>query len=111
MKSTWRVKYAHIPQHVLTLRLQEIAALCSAYSYIASVFEDLFVWHGIGSTQRERNAAVHFAMELAQDSDSGTRDVSEVEEGHESDLFKDILGEGDYASAYVGTRGFECDCG
>ena len=88
-----------------------MAALCSGYSYIASVFEDLFVWHGVGSTQRERNAAVHFAMELAQDSDSGTRDVSEVEEGHESDLFKDILGEGDYASAYVGTRGFECDCG
>lgn len=42
-------------------------------------------------------------MELAQDSESGTRDISEIDEGNEPAFFREILGEGDYASANVGS--------
>ncbi|CAD6581118.1 MAG: hypothetical protein CYPHOPRED_001487, partial [Cyphobasidiales sp. Tagirdzhanova-0007] len=71
------------------------SSLCSASAYVASVFQELFVWHGKGSTDLERIAAYQYAQELSQ----GQRDIVEVYEGREGSLFSDIMGDHDYASA------------
>lgn len=65
------------------------------------MFQDLFVWHGRGSTSAERRAAVQYANELAVE---GRRTVIEMLEGSEEQLFKDIMGEEAYASANVKSR-------
>lgn len=115
--------------------LQHCESLCSAYTYVASVFQDLFIWYGRGSLESERKAAKSFVTELVKASDVSvafttkgrhgsssspsiaehvasslqlphpifqtTRAVDEMEEGSESDVFKDILGMRDDASAVL----------
>ena len=83
------------------LSAQHRSSLCSASAYVASVFQELFVWHGKGSTDLERIAAYQYAQELSQ----GQRDIVEVYEGREGSLFSDIMGDHDYASANVGLLG------
>lgn len=81
---------------------QERSSLSSAYSFVASIFEDIFVWHGRGSTDFDRAAAVAYAQSLASSAtDLPQRKVAELEEGQEGDFWQDMMGEQDYASADV----------
>ena len=69
---------------------------------MASIFEDIFVWHGRGSTDSDRAAAVAYAQTLASSAiDLPLRNVAELEEGQEGDFWQEMMGEQDYASADV----------
>lgn len=81
----------------------QASSLCSAYSYIASVFQDLFVWYGRGTPDEESRVALQYAEELAKATPGPKRKVAHMLEGAESDLWKDIMGhEEEYAFANVG---------
>lgn len=81
----------------------QASSLCSAYSYIASVFQDLFVWYGRGTPDEESRVALQYAEELAKAAPGPKRKVAHMLEGAESDLWKDIMGhEEEYAFANVG---------
>lgn len=79
------------------------SSLCSAYSYIASVFQDLFVWYGRGTPDEESRIALQYAEELSKAGpDSQKRKVVHMLERQESDLWRDIMGkEEEYAFANV----------
>ena len=79
---------------MLTTRIQNVKYLCSGFSYCISVLDTLWVWYGCGTTQTERDAAKRYSQSLA----SG-KNVIEVEEGQEDEMFWMFLGEGDYAKA------------
>lgn len=55
------------------------------------------MWHGLGATPEERQAALEYARSLASDPEA----VIELTEGHgdEDEMFWLILGEGEYAKA------------
>lgn len=65
---------------MLDVTLQNTANLCSAYSIVVSILNDVFVWHGRGSSEPERAAMVSYARELA----SPDAEISEYEEGAEN---------------------------
>lgn len=80
----------------------QAASLCSGFSYIASVFQDLFVWYGRGSPDSECRVALQYAEELARSSHGSKRKVAHMLEGSESQLWQDIMGgDEEYASANV----------
>lgn len=80
----------------------QASSLCSAYSYIASVFQDLFVWYGRGTPDEESRVAFQYAEELARAGPGAKRKVAHMLEGAESDLWSDIMGhEEEYAFANV----------
>ena len=83
----------------------QASSLCSAYSYIASVFQDLFVWYGRGTSDEESIIALQYAEELSKSGigpGSIKRKVVHMLEGQESELWNDIMGqEEDYAFANV----------
>lgn len=80
----------------------QASSLCSAYSYIASVFQDLFVWYGRGTPDEESRVAVQYAEELAKAGPGAKKKVAHMLEGAESDLWRDIMGhEEEYAFANV----------
>ena len=59
------------------------------------MLDTLWVWHGCGATQTERDAAKRYSQSLA----SG-KNVVEVEEGQEDELFWMFLGDNEgYARA------------
>ena len=74
---------------------QEIGNLCSAFSYCVSVLDALYVWHGRGANQIEREAASTYAKKLATDSVTCT----EFDEGNEEEMFWMMLGEEPYANS------------
>lgn len=81
----------------------QASSLCSAYSYIASVFQDLFVWYGRGTPDEESRVALQYAEELARAGTGPKRKIAHMLEGAESDLWRDIMGhEEEYAFANVG---------
>ena len=76
---------------------QSIRNLCSGFSYCISLLETFYVWHGRGSTARERQAALTYAQTLAPNASN----VIELFEASNDDdeMFWIILGEGDYGKA------------
>ncbi|KAJ1031142.1 hypothetical protein NDA18_002361 [Ustilago nuda] len=80
------------------------ANLCSGDSFVFSVLSTLGVWHGRGSSESVRAAAVRFAQALAKATSSGvrsTQDVAEVEEGSEDNPFWNVFDKTEtYASAW-----------
>jgi hypothetical protein len=82
--------------------IQQRSSLASCSSFVASIFQDLFVWHGRGSLDNERAAALAFAHSLASsDAEDGERSMVELEEGHEDEFWLDVMGDDEYASANV----------
>jgi len=70
--------------------------LCSGFSFCISVLDCLWVWHGRGSSDMERAAALGYSKTLT----SGTqKSIQEVNEGEEDEMFWMFLGEDDYANA------------
>ncbi|KZV97745.1 hypothetical protein EXIGLDRAFT_729858 [Exidia glandulosa HHB12029] len=74
-----------------------ISNLCSGYSYCLSILGALYVWHGRGSPEAERQQALTYAntMLLAE----GMEEVTELSEGAEDEMFWAILGDEPYANA------------
>lgn len=76
-----------------------IRNLCSGYSYCVSILDQIYVWHGCGSTPKERNAARDYAQASAV---KGTS-ITELREGDNDvndEMFWMVLGDsGDYAKA------------
>ncbi|KAG1900621.1 uncharacterized protein F5891DRAFT_951765 [Suillus fuscotomentosus] len=76
-----------------------IRNLCSGYSYCVSILDQIYVWHGCGSTPKERNAARDYAQVSAA---KGTS-IKELREGDndvDDEMFWMVLGDsGDYAKA------------
>jgi hypothetical protein len=87
------------------------SSLCSAYSYVASVFQDLFVWYGRGSPDDESRVALQYAETLSKAGPGFKRKVVHMLEGSESELWNDIMGHGeDYACANVSCSAKEIIC-
>ncbi|KAJ1032906.1 hypothetical protein NDA16_000185 [Ustilago loliicola] len=80
------------------------ANLCSGDSFVFSVLSTLGVWHGRGSSDSVRAAAVRFAQALAKSGSSVARsaqDVAEVQEGAEDSLFWNVFDKTEvYANAW-----------
>jgi hypothetical protein len=87
------------PRTTLKYSLQNIRNLCSGYSYCVSILDQIYVWHGCGSTPKERNAARDYAQACAV---KGTS-ITELREGDndvDDEMFWMVLGDsGDYAKA------------
>ncbi|THH08146.1 hypothetical protein EW145_g2904, partial [Phellinidium pouzarii] len=75
-----------------------VRSLCSGFSYCVSVLDTLWVWYGCGSAPAERDAALRYAQMLTSASAS-EKDLVEVEEGEEDEMFWMYLGEDGYARA------------
>jgi hypothetical protein len=77
--------------------MQHVKNLCSAFSYCVTLLDQLFIWHGRGSLDAERSAAMEYAHKLAGNPDN----IVELKEGEgdKDEMFWMILGEDDYASA------------
>lgn len=73
---------------------QHVKHLCSGYSYCISVLDTLWVWYGCGSVQPEREAVKRYSQHLG----SG-KNIVEVEEGQEDEMFWMFLGDEGYARA------------
>ncbi|KAG8894466.1 hypothetical protein FRB99_001247 [Tulasnella sp. 403] len=69
--------------------------LCSAFSYVATVLDAIFVFHGKGATQSEREAALKYAQSISPPN----REPVEFEESHEDEMFTMVLGEEQHAMA------------
>ncbi|KAG2129838.1 uncharacterized protein EDB93DRAFT_1095220, partial [Suillus bovinus] len=87
-------------EHILIDQVNlNIRNLCSGYSYCVSILDQIFVWHGCGSTPNERNAARDYAQVSAV---RGTS-ITELREGDNDvhdEMFWMVLGDsGDYAKA------------
>lgn len=81
---------------------QEIKHLCSAFSFIVSVLETIYVWHGRGALAAERSHAAAYAALLAGDSLT----VVQFDEGKEDPMFWMCLGDDEWANAsYWSERG------
>ncbi|KAG1816103.1 uncharacterized protein BJ212DRAFT_211869 [Suillus subaureus] len=76
-----------------------IRNLCSGYSYCVSILDQIYVWHGCGSSPKERNAARDYAQASAVNGTS----ITELREGDndvDDEMFWMVLGDsGDYAKA------------
>jgi len=80
----------------------QASSLCSGYSHVASVFQELFVWYGRGSPDEETRVALQYAESLSRSGSGAKRKVVHMLEGAETALWKDIMGnEEEYASANV----------
>lgn len=88
----------------------QASSLCSAYTYIASVFQDLFVWYGRGTLDEESRFALQFSEELAKAGPGARRKVVHMLEGQESELWREIMGsEEEYAFANVSLNSSICN--
>ncbi|KAF9529441.1 hypothetical protein CPB83DRAFT_765018 [Crepidotus variabilis] len=81
-----------VDEHDLSIR-----NLCSAFSYCFTILGSIYIWHGCGSTPKERQAALSYAQTLSPDPVSPT----ELVEGENDDdeLFWMMLGDEDFARA------------
>lgn len=76
-----------------------IRNLCSGYSYCVSIIDQIYVWHGCGSTTKERNAARDYAQACAVKGTSIT-ELREGDNDEDAEMFWMVLGDsGDYAKA------------
>lgn len=71
--------------------------MCSGFSYCLTILDTLYVWHGCGSKQEERDAALQYAQGLAAKGST----VVELLEGESDDdeMFWMMLGDNEYAKA------------
>lgn len=71
--------------------------LCAGFSYCISVLDSVYVWHGCGSTETERQAARRYALTLTSSGDN----VTELSQGENDDdeMFWMILGDDGFANA------------
>lgn len=71
--------------------------MCSAFSYCFSLVGSVYVWHGCGSTVKEREASLEYAHTLSPDP------VTPIElfegESEEDGMLWMMLGDADYAKA------------
>lgn len=86
----------HINWQSLTM-YQSIKNLCSGYSYCLTILDTLYIWHGRGSTGRERSAAMKYAQGLAS---QGSNIVELIQgETDEDEMFWMMVGDDDFANA------------
>ncbi|KAG8863336.1 hypothetical protein FRB96_008828 [Tulasnella sp. 330] len=69
--------------------------LCSAFSYVATLLDNVYIFHGKGATAPERSEATKYALSLLSDGASPI----EFEEGAEDEMFSMILGDDTHAMA------------
>ncbi|CAE6499553.1 unnamed protein product [Rhizoctonia solani] len=72
-----------------------VSNLCSAYSYCVTVLDAVYVWHGRGTTQPEREAAAAYGRMIA----GPEKEIEEYDEGKEDPMFFMILGDHAWANA------------
>lgn len=71
--------------------------MCSGFSYCLTILDTLYVWHGCGSRQQERDAALKYAQGLAA---KGSTVFELIEdESDDDEMFWMILGDDEYAKA------------
>lgn len=71
--------------------------MCSAFSYCFSLLGSIYVWHGCGSTSREREASIEYAHMLSPDP---VTPIELFEGGNDADeIFWMVLGEEEFAKA------------
>ncbi|KAJ8077328.1 hypothetical protein PM082_001758 [Marasmius tenuissimus] len=68
--------------------------LCSGFSYCLSILDTVYVWHGCGSTDTERNTALQYGRKLSTNVVELIQGVNDQEE-----MFWIVLGDGPFASA------------
>ncbi|KAF8622712.1 hypothetical protein AX15_006803 [Amanita polypyramis BW_CC] len=71
--------------------------LCSAFSYCLSILNTVYIWHGCGAIEAERQAALQYARDFLPES-QGPVELDEGE-GDDDEIFWMILGGQDYAKA------------
>ncbi|PFH50904.1 hypothetical protein AMATHDRAFT_75292 [Amanita thiersii Skay4041] len=71
--------------------------LCSAFSYCLTVLDTIYVWHGCGSIESERQAALEYAQGFAPVGQQPL--VLEEGDNDNDDIFWMILGGEDFANA------------
>lgn len=98
----------HIDEHDLVSQLpsvpspvshgrQSVRNLCSAFSYCLTILDTIYVWHGCGSTEIEREAAVRYSSRVGKE---GSPAVQLYEgENDDDELFWMALGDDEYAKA------------
>ncbi|KAF9447197.1 hypothetical protein P691DRAFT_776317 [Macrolepiota fuliginosa MF-IS2] len=74
-----------------------IKNLCSGFSYCLTILDAIYVWHGCGSTDEERQAAVQYASRIGNSGSSAIQ----LREGEDDDdeLFWMALGDEEFARA------------
>lgn len=77
--------------------VQSVKNLCSAFSYYLNILDTAYIWHGCGSTESERQAAVQYSSRIAK----GGSPAIQLHEGEDDadDLFWMALGDDEYARA------------
>lgn len=71
--------------------------MCSAFSYCLNILDTVYIWHGCGSTEPERQAAVQYSSRITK----GSSQAIQLHEGDDDadDLFWMALGDSEYARA------------
>ncbi|KAG8690551.1 hypothetical protein FRC11_010803 [Ceratobasidium sp. 423] len=72
-----------------------VSNLCSAYSYCVTVLDAVYVWHGRGTTQPEREAAAAYGRMIV----GPEKEIEEFDEGKEDPMFFMLLGDHAWANA------------
>ncbi|CAE6513557.1 unnamed protein product [Rhizoctonia solani] len=72
-----------------------ISNLCSAYSYCVTALDAVYVWHGRGTTQLEREAAAAYGRMIT----GPEKEIEEFDEGKEDPVFFMLLGDDAWANA------------
>ncbi|CAE7094479.1 unnamed protein product [Rhizoctonia solani] len=72
-----------------------VSNLCSAYSYCVTVLDAVYVWHGRGATQPEREATAAYGRMIT----GPEKEIEEFEEGKEDPMFFMLLGDHAWANA------------
>jgi hypothetical protein len=72
--------------------------LCSGYSFCASILGSGYVWHGCGSLEQERQAAMAYAQELLSQRGKAI-ELEENESSEDDELFWMMFGDDNYAKA------------
>jgi hypothetical protein len=71
--------------------------MCSAFSYCFSLLGSIYVWHGCGSTPKEREASMEYAHMLSPDP---VTPIELLEGGNDADeTFWMMLGDEEFAKA------------
>lgn len=76
---------------------QNVHNLCSAFSYCFTLLGSVYIWHGRGSTQQERDAALKYVETFSKDL---VLPIVLLEgEDDNDEMFWMILGDNDFAKA------------
>ncbi|CUA66742.1 Nascent polypeptide-associated complex subunit alpha, muscle-specific form [Rhizoctonia solani] len=72
-----------------------VSNLCSAYSYCVTALDAVYIWHGRGTTQLEREAAAAYGRLIT----GPEKEIEEFDEGKEDPMFFMLLGDHAWANA------------